>query len=53
MKKGLILIDIQNDYFPGGNMELAGIGASRPRNDKKMSFRLFFQSISSADLKLM
>ena len=25
MKKGLILIDIQNDYFPGGSMELVDI----------------------------
>jgi len=25
MKKGLLLIDLQNDYFPGGKMELAGI----------------------------
>jgi len=25
MKNGLVLIDIQNDYFPGGNMELVGI----------------------------
>ena len=25
MPNGLILIDIQNDYFPGGKMELAGI----------------------------
>jgi len=25
MKKGLILIDIQNDYFPGGNMELVAM----------------------------
>jgi nicotinamidase-related amidase len=25
MKKGFILIDIQNDYFPGGNMELVGM----------------------------
>jgi nicotinamidase-related amidase len=25
MKTGLVLIDIQNDYFPGGNMELVGI----------------------------
>ena len=24
MKRALILIDIQNDYFPGGNMELEG-----------------------------
>jgi nicotinamidase-related amidase len=26
MKTGLILVDIQNDYFPGGAVELAGIG---------------------------
>src|SRR6266581_5864350 len=25
MNNGLILIDFQNDYFPGGNMELVGI----------------------------
>ncbi len=25
VKQGLILVDIQNDYFPGGNMELVGI----------------------------
>jgi nicotinamidase-related amidase len=25
MKTGLILVDIQNDYFPGGRMELTGI----------------------------
>ncbi len=24
MKTALIIIDIQNDYFPGGRMELAG-----------------------------
>jgi nicotinamidase-related amidase len=24
----LILVDLQNDYFPGGRMELAGIGAA-------------------------
>ena len=28
MKKALILIDIQNDYFPGGNCELVGITES-------------------------
>jgi nicotinamidase-related amidase len=27
MKTGLMLIDIQNDYFPGGKMELVGIEA--------------------------
>jgi nicotinamidase-related amidase len=25
MASGLILVDIQNEYFPGGRMELAGI----------------------------
>ena len=25
MKTGLLLVDIQNDYFPGGRMELTGI----------------------------
>ena len=25
MKQGLILVDIQNDYFPGGNLELVGV----------------------------
>lgn len=25
MKRGLILIDIQNDYFPGGRMQLVGM----------------------------
>jgi len=25
MKKGLLLVDIQNDYFPGGAMELVGM----------------------------
>jgi len=26
--QGLILVDLQNDYFPGGNMELVGIEAA-------------------------
>ena len=25
MKKALLLVDLQNDYFPGGKMELAGM----------------------------
>src|SRR4030042_5774029 len=25
MKTGLLLVDLQNDYFPGGAMELAGM----------------------------
>lgn len=28
MKTGLILVDIQNDYFPGGKMELAAMDAA-------------------------
>lgn len=28
MTSALLLIDIQNDYFPGGNMELAGMQAA-------------------------
>ncbi len=28
MKAGLVLVDIQNDYFPGGRMELIGMGAA-------------------------
>jgi nicotinamidase-related amidase len=30
-KKALLLIDIQNDYFPGGDMELAGIDRASGR----------------------
>jgi nicotinamidase-related amidase len=25
MPKGLLLVDLQNDYFPGGRMELTGV----------------------------
>lgn len=28
MKQGLIIIDVQNDYFQGGNMELVGMEAA-------------------------
>jgi nicotinamidase-related amidase len=28
MTKALLLVDIQNDYFPGGRMELAGVNAA-------------------------
>jgi nicotinamidase-related amidase len=28
MRRGLLLIDIQNDYFPGGAMELVGMAAA-------------------------
>jgi nicotinamidase-related amidase len=31
MTTGLILVDIQNDYFPAGNMELEGMNAAAAR----------------------
>jgi nicotinamidase-related amidase len=31
MKQGLLLIDIQNDYFPGGAMELVGMATAGER----------------------
>lgn len=40
MKTGLILVDIQNDYFPGGQMELVGvIEASSKAKDLLSWFR--------------
>ena len=30
MASGLILVDIQNEYFPGGRMELTGIREASP-----------------------
>ena len=40
MKTGLILIDIQNDYFPGGKMELVGVDrAARNARDLLGFFR--------------
>ncbi len=40
MISGLILVDIQNDYFPGGNMELAGMNeASLNAKDLLSLFR--------------
>ena len=29
MKTGLILVDIQNDYFPAGRMALAGMAEAK------------------------
>ena len=31
MKPALMLIDLQNDYFPGGRLELVGIDAAAVR----------------------
>jgi nicotinamidase-related amidase len=34
MKRALILVDIQHDYFPGGRKPLPGMGeASKGRHD--------------------
>ncbi len=40
MKTGLVIVDIQNDYFPGGRMELEGsIEASRSARVLLLAFR--------------
>jgi nicotinamidase-related amidase len=40
MKTALLLIDIQNDYFPGGKMELAGmVEAAKKANELLQCFR--------------
>ena len=40
MKQALILVDIQNDYFPGGSMELVGMEAAAQNARKVLdSFR--------------
>jgi len=38
MKTGLILVDIQNDYFPGGSMELVGIREAGTKAKELLSF---------------
>jgi nicotinamidase-related amidase len=38
MKTALLLIDIQNDYFPGGHMELAGIKESSSKARDLLTF---------------
>jgi nicotinamidase-related amidase len=38
MKTGLILVDIQNDYFPGGRMELSGVVEAGEKAKKSLSF---------------
>jgi nicotinamidase-related amidase len=37
MKSALILIDIQNDYFPGGAMELAGMDQAAAKTQKLLA----------------
>jgi nicotinamidase-related amidase len=38
MRTGLILVDIQNDYFPGGAMELVGIRQAVAKAKELLSF---------------
>jgi len=38
MKTGLILVDIQNDYFEGGRMELVGMEAASTQANKLLAF---------------
>jgi nicotinamidase-related amidase len=38
MKTGLILVDIQNDYFPEGRMELAGMQEAGSRAGELLAF---------------
>ena len=38
MKAGLVLVDIQNDYFPGGRMELSGMDAAGETAKALLSF---------------
>ena len=37
MKEALLLIDIQNDYFPGGKMELVGMGEAAKKAAKLLT----------------
>jgi len=39
MKQALLIIDVQNDYFPGGNMELVGMQAAS--ENTKRALELF------------
>ena len=38
MKTGLIIVDIQNDYFEGGRMELVGMEAASTQANKLLAF---------------
>ena len=44
MKLALLLVDIQNDYFPGGNMELVNIEAASS-NARKLLDRFRYQGL--------
>jgi len=38
MKRGLLLVDIQKDYFPGGNVELAGMTEASLKAGRLLSY---------------
>ena len=38
MKRGLLLVDIQNDYFPGGKVELEGIAETSLKAGRLLSY---------------
>ena len=38
MKSGLILVDIQNDYFEGGRMELVGMDAAAEKASRLLAY---------------
>ena len=37
-KEALLIVDIQNDYFPGGNMELDGMEEAAKRAQRILEF---------------
>ncbi|MFT5218557.1 MAG: nicotinamidase-related amidase [Planctomycetota bacterium] len=37
MKQALVIIDIQNDYFPGGNMELVGMDEAADKAEQALA----------------
>ena len=39
MTTALLLVDIQNDYFPGGSMEVVGVAAAGNRAAKLSELR--------------
>lgn len=46
MKPALLLVDIQNDYFPGGNMELVNMEAAGA-NARKLLDRFRYQGLAT------
>ena len=50
MKPALLLVDIQNDYFPGGNMELVNIEVVS-ENARKLLDRFRYQGLSTFHIR--